>query len=274
MTVQPLAGALGAEVRGLDISRPLEDAEVKDIRRVLLDHLVLIFRDQEITPDQHVAFARRFGNVVPYPFVEGLKDHPDIIPVVKLEDETVNFGGLWHADTTYLDEPPMGSILVARELPPVGGDTLFANMYKAYETLSEGMKQMLSDLTAISSSARKAVTTTRVLHEESRPKEDPRTPHEAEHPVISVHPETGRKALFVNGAHTVRFQGMTEQESEPILKYLFHHQVQPKFTCRVQWQPGTVVFYDNRCTQHNPINDYHGYKRVLHRITLAGGDPS
>ena len=271
--VRPISGALGAEVTGIDLASPLGDAAIKRIRQTLHDHLVLVFREQNITTEQHIAFARCFGNIVHYPYVQGLEDHPEIIPVVKLEHETVNFGGLWHSDTTYLETPPMASILVARELPPIGGDTLFANMYLAYETLSDGMKNLLDELTVVNSSAKKAVTSTRVINKESRAKEDPTSPKEAEHPAVRTHPETNRKALYVNGAHSICFKGMTAQESAPVLNYLFRHQTQPEFTCRVQWQPGTIVFLDNRCVQHNPINDYHGHKRVLHRITLAGDTP-
>jgi len=270
----PLAGALGAEIHGVDLAKPLDRQTVSGLRQALLDHLVLVFRGQSITPAQHLAFAKLFGDIVPYPYVQGLEGHPEIIPVVKLEHEIVNFGGLWHADTTYLEHPPMGSILVARELPPYGGDTLFANMYLAYDSLSTGMKKMLGGLIAVNSSAKKAVTATRVVNKESKAKEDPTTPREAEHPVVRTHPETYRKFLYVNGAHTVSFKGQRAEESAPVLKYLFQHQTKPKFTCRVQWQPGTIVFLDNRCVQHNPVNDYHGFKRVLHRITLAGDRPA
>ena len=271
--IRPISGALGVEVLGLDLAAPLDDTAITSIRQALLDHLVVVFREQSITPEQHVTFAHYFGDIAPYPYVQGLEEHPEIIPVVKLEHETVNFGGLWHSDTTYLETPPMASILVARELPPIGGDTLFANMYMAYETLSDGMKKMLDGLIVVNSSAKKAVTTTRVINKEARAKEDPTSPKEAEHPVVRTHPETSRKALYVNGAHSVRFKNMTAVESSPILDHLFRHQTQPEFTCRVHWQPGTIVFLDNRCVQHNPINDYHGHKRVLHRITLAGDKP-
>jgi taurine dioxygenase len=270
--IRPVAGALGAEISGIDLSQNLDDAIIADLRGVLLEHLVLFFRDQDLSPQQHVNFARRFAELVQYPMVRSLDDHPDIVPVVKLEDERVNFGGLWHADTTYLEVPPMGAILCARELPPQGGDTLFANMHLAYDNLSPGLKSMLGNLVAINSSAKAQVTRTR----EDRVKAQGETlsePLVAEHPVIRTHPETGRKLLFVNYGHTVRFKDMTEAESEPLLNYLFAHQVRPEFTCRFNWSPGSVVFYDNRATQHNPINDYHGYRRVLHRVTLAGTRP-
>jgi taurine dioxygenase len=215
-----------------------------------------------------MAFARTVGKPVPYPFVAGIEGFPEVIEVKKLEHERHNFGGIWHSDTAYLEEPPMGSMLIAREIPPYGGDTLFASQYLAYEALSEGMKRLLDGLQAVNSSAKADVTRTR----EDRVKEYSRH-YEAEHPVARTHPETGRKALYVNFGHTARFRGMTEQESAPLLDYLFRHQVKPEFTCRFQWQVGSVAFWDNRCTQHNPVNDYHGHRRVMHRITLAGDKP-
>ncbi len=269
---RPVAGALGAEITGVDLSRDLDDATVAELRGILNEHLVLFFRDQDISPQQHLDFARRFGELVPYPMVRALEGYADIVPVVKLEHERVNFGGLWHADTTYQEAPPMGSVLCARELPPVGGDTLFANMYLAYETLSAGLKAMLEGRVAVNSSAKADAARTREDRIASQG-ETLSAPRVAEHPVIRTHPDTGRKLLFVNFGHTVRFKDMTEAESAPLLDYLFTHQVQPEFTCRCRWRPGTVVFYDNRATQHNPVNDYHGYRRILHRVTIAGARP-
>jgi alpha-ketoglutarate-dependent taurine dioxygenase len=243
------------------------------LRRALLDHLVLFFRDQDLTPRALLAAARQFGTPVEYPFVQGIEGYPEVIEVAKLENETVNFGGIWHSDTTYLESPPMGSLLLAREVPAAGGDTLFANMYLAFETLSEGMRAMLDRLTAISSSAKADASRTREDRIRSAPKDGGRRLLEAEHPVLRTHPETGRKALYVNVAHTVRFGGMTEAESAPLLHYLFQHQIKPEFTCRFRWRPRSLAFWDNRAAQHNPINDYHGYRRIMHRVTLAGDRP-
>ena len=271
-TVEPVAGALGAEISGLDLSRPLSDETILAVRRAWLDHLVLFFRDQHLPPAEFLAFGRRFGEVIEYPFVKGLPEHPEIIPVLKLEHERVNFGGVWHSDTAYLDVPPMASMLVAREIPPCGGDTLFANMYRAYETLSDGMKAMLEGLVAINSSAKADASRTR----EDRMKDsgrDVKKEYVAAHPVVRRHPETGRRALYVNVAHTIRFDGMSEEESAPLLDYLFRHQTRPEFTCRFRWRPGSIAFWDNRCAQHNAINDYAGHRRLLHRITLAGDIP-
>jgi alpha-ketoglutarate-dependent taurine dioxygenase len=271
--VRRIAGALGAEISGVDLSRDLDDDTVEAIRRAWLEHLVIFFRDQDLAPARFLAFARRFGKVVEYPFVNGLDDHPEIIPVVKLEHERVNFGGIWHSDTAYLDVPPMASMLIAREVPPVGGDTLFANMYLAYATLSERMRSLLDGLVGINSSASADVTRTREDRVKDSARADARREYVAGHPVVRVHPETGRRALYANVAHTVGFEGMTREESAPILDYLFRHQVRPEFTCRFAWRPGSIAFWDNRCAQHNPINDYHGYRRIMHRITLGGDVP-
>jgi taurine dioxygenase len=273
LDIGPIAGALGAEIHGMDLASELDSGTVAAIRRALLDHLVIFFRGQDLPPDRFLAFARRLGTPVEYPLVKGIEGYPEIIRVAKLEHETVNFGGIWHSDTTYLETPPMGTMLVAREVPPVGGDTLFANMYLAYETLSDGMKRLLEGLKGVSTSLKADATRTR----EDRIKSDPTTQSRqgltAEHPVVRTHPETGRKALYVNVAHTVRFAGMTEAESAPILRFLFEHQVRPEFTCRFAWRAGSLAFWDNRAAQHNPVNDYHGHRRVMHRITLAGDRP-
>jgi taurine dioxygenase len=271
MEIRRISGALGAELLGIDLARGLTADEARSVREALLEHGVVFFRDQVLTPAQFMAFARRMGKPVEYPFVKGIEGFPEIIEVKKLEHERHNFGGIWHSDTAYLDEPPMGSMLLAREVPPYGGDTLFANQYLAYESLSAGMRTLLDRLTAVNSSAKADVSRTR----EDRIKEQGGSAgtYETEHPVVRTHPETGRKALYVNVAHTARFKGMTDEESAPLLGFLFQHQVKPEFTCRFQWRVGSLAFWDNRCTQHNPINDYHGRRRLMHRITLAGDRP-
>lgn len=274
LDIRPLSGALGAEIGGVDLSAPLDEAMVAAIRRAWLDHLVIFFRGQDLPPDRLIAVARRFGRPVEYPFVAGLDGFPEVTPVVKLEHERVNFGGIWHSDTAYLDEPPMGTFLIAREVPPVGGDTLFANMYLAYETLSEGIRRMIDPLVAVNSSRKADASKTR----EDRMRggsagAGSNRDFEALHPVVRTHPETGRRALYVNVGHTSRFKDMTEEESEPLLRFLFAHQTRPEFTCRFRWEPGSLALWDNRCAQHNPVNDYHGYRRVMHRVTLAGDRP-
>jgi taurine dioxygenase len=269
--VSPIAGALGAEIGGVDLASPLDREFVAEIRRALLNHLVIFFRDQALTPQQQLAFARCFGEPMAYPQLKGLPECPLITPVVKLEHERVNFGGVWHSDTSYLPRPPMASMLYALETPPYGGDTLFANQYLAYETLSEGLKQALGDLTGINSSTKADASKTREDALRAAGAENKNLV--GEHPVVRTHPETGRKALYVNGGHTTNFKGWTEEESRPLLGYLFAHQVKPEFTCRFHWEPGSLAFWDNRCTLHNPVNDYHGFRRVMHRVTLAGDVP-
>jgi taurine dioxygenase len=273
MDIKPISGALGAVIEGVDLSRGVTASLAADIRRVFLDFQVIFLRGQNLTPAQFLAFAQVMGQPIEYPFVKGIEGFPHIIEVKKLEHEKVNFGGIWHSDTTYLEVPPMGSMLLSREVPPFGGDTLFANQYLAYEALSDTMKRLLDGLVGISSSAKADVSKTR----EDRIKSDGNAAapkeYRALHPIVRTHPETGRKALYVNVAHTSGIEGMADEESAPILNFLFAHQVKPEFTCRFAWEPNAIAFWDNRCTQHNPVNDYHGYRRVMHRITLQGDRP-
>jgi taurine dioxygenase len=269
--VQRIAGALGAEITGVDLSAEIDADTVSLVRKALLEHLVIFFRGQNLAPQRQLAFAQRLGEPMEYPQLKGLPECPLITPVVKLEHETVNFGGVWHSDTTYLERPPMASMLYAVQIPPQGGDTLFANQYLAYETLSEGLRKTLRGLTGVNTSRKAAASRTR----EDRLKEAGAELKvlTAEHPAVRTHPETGRPALYVNVGHTERFKGWTEEESRPLLEYLFEHQVRPELTCRFRWEKGSVALWDNRCTQHNPVNDYHGFRRVMHRVTLAGDVP-
>jgi taurine dioxygenase len=273
LVVRRLAGALGAEVSGVDLAAPLSDLLVAELRRLWLAHGVLFFQDQgALTPRLLVELARRFGTPVEYPFLKGLPEAPEVIVVAKLEHERVNFGGVWHTDTAYLEAPPMATMLVARETPPFGGDTLFASGVAAYEALSEGMKRLLAGLRAVNSSAKADVSKTREDRLRDNGQASPRA-YEAVHPVVRTHPETGLRTLYVNTAHTIRFEDMTEEESTGLLAWLFEHQTRPEFTCRFSWRPGALAFWDNRCCLHNPVNDYHGYRRVMHRVTLAGDRP-
>lgn len=271
-SVVRLAGAVGAEIAGIDLREPLSAERVAGVRRVWLQHGVVFLRDQQLTSDQFLNFAQAIGTPVEYPFVNGIAGYPTIIEVKKLEHERVNFGGVWHTDTAYLDRPPMATMLLAREVPPQGGDTLFASQVAAYDALSDGMKQLLSGLRCVNSSDKADTSRTREdrIAEGGRGE---RRSYEAEHPAVRVHPETGRRALYMNAGHTVRFSGMTEAESGPLLEFLFEHQKKEEFTCRFRWQAGSIALWDNRCVQHYPVNDYHGYRRVMHRITLAGDVP-
>ena len=269
--VRPIAGALGAEIEGVDAARPLEAGVIAEIRHAFLDHLVIFLRNQGLTPQAQLAFARQFGEPMEYPQLKGLPECPLITPVVKLAHERVNFGGIWHSDTAYLERPPMGSMLYAVETPPHGGDTLFASQYLAYETLSEDLRRRLTGVIGVNSSTKADASRTR----EDRLREAgvERKVLVGEHPVVRTHPETGKRALYVNVGHTTHFRGWTEEESAPLLRFLFAHQVKPEMTCRFAWAPGSLAFWDNRCVQHNPVNDYHGCQRVMHRVTLAGDVP-
>jgi len=272
-TIKRIAGALGAEVLGIDLSQPMADDARSRLRRLWLEHKVLFFREQRLDPAQYMVFAQSIGTPVEYPFVKGLADFPQIIEVKKLEHETVNFGGIWHSDTTYLERPPMASMLLAREVPPYGGDTLFADMQAAYEALSPGLRSVLDGLRAVSSSAKADVSKTREDRIRSDGRDDARKVYLAEHPVVRTHPETGRRSLYVNVAHTERFVGWSVEESAPLLSMLYAHLTRPEFTCRFNWAPGSIALWDNRCTQHNPVNDYHGHRRLMLRITLQGDVP-
>jgi taurine dioxygenase len=273
MKVKQIAGALGAEISGVELAKGVTVSLAADIRKVFLDHQVIFLRGQDLTPGQFLGFAAAMGEPIEYPFVKGLDGFAHIIEVKKLEHEKVNFGGIWHSDTTYLDTPPMGSMLLSREVPPYGGDTLFASQYQAYEALSSTMKGLLDSLIGVSSSAKADVSKTREDRIKSDGKEAASQEYRAEHPVVRTHPETGRKCLYVNVAHTSAIKGMSDQESAPLLHFLFEHQVKPEFTCRFVWEPNAIAFWDNRCVQHNPVNDYHGFRRVMQRITLKGDKP-
>lgn len=276
LSVHRIAGSLGAEIHDVDI-RPDSLAEnpgiVKEIREAFLEHQVIFFRDKHFSPKEYLEFASSFGKPVEYPFVKGIEGFPEIIQVLKQEHETINFGGIWHSDTSYFEEPPLGSILLAQEVPPFGGDTLFANQYAAYDALSQGLKVMLDGLKAVNTSAKADASKTREDRIRDSGNSNSKDSLEATHPVVRTHPETKRKALYINVAHTSHFEGWTVEESAPLLNYLFAHQIKPEFTCRFVWQEGSVAFWDNRCVQHNPINDYHGFRRQMLRITLAGDTP-
>lgn len=272
LRVTRLAGAIGAEVGSLDLRQPLDVGKAAQLRAIWLEHGVVFLREQSLDNEQFLAFARTIGTPMEYPFVRGIEGYPHIIEVKKLAHERVNFGGVWHTDTAYLERPPMATLLLAREVPPQGGDTLFANQTAAYEALSAGLRKLLVGLRCVNSSSKADASRTR----EDRMVDSGQAPREhleAEHPAVRVHPETGRLALYVNAGHTVRFAGMTEAESTPLLQFLFEHQRREEFTCRFRWKPGSLALWDNRCTQHYPINDYNGHRRLMHRITLQGDVP-
>jgi len=277
ISVAPIAGALGAEVSGVDLSQSLPDQVIGEISAALLEHLVVFFRDQRLTPEQHLAFGHRFGALQVHDFVEAMPGFPEILEVRKEPEERRNFGGGWHSDVSYLERPSLGSVLYARDVPDHGGDTEFANQYLAYETLSDGMKAVLDGLVAVHSARRpygpNSARAQAYGPSSMRFKFSESALAEIEHPVVRRHGETGRKALYVNGNFTIRFKGWSEEESAPLLAYLYQQAVRPEFTCRFRWQPGSIAFWDNRCVQHNAINDYHGQRRVMHRVTIEGERP-
>jgi taurine dioxygenase len=274
--IQPLAGALGAEIRGISL-KALDDAGWRRVHEAFLRHAVLAIRGQSLAPDDLMRVGSRFGEPCHYPFVTGLEGYPYIFEVVKEEAETVNFGGNWHSDTTYLAQPPAATLLYAVETPSHGGDTLFTSTSAAYDALSEGMRRLLDGLVGVNSAGLKHGGGRHQMHKTINSMKlhdiEDAERFEAEHPVVRTHPETGRKALYLSRSHTVRFRNMSDEESRPLIEWLQAHQTRPEFTCRVRWEPGTLTIWDNRCTQHNAVNDYHGQRRRMRRLTVGAQTP-
>ena len=273
--VRSSGGGVGAFVEGLDLSLGMSDDARDMLRAALGDHGVLFFRGQDLSPEAHLAFAERFGAINVNRFFKAVDGHPRIAEVRKEPDQQANIGDGWHTDHSYDEAPALGSILVARETPASGGDTLFANMYTAYETLSDGLKATLDGLSAVHSSRH-------VFGANSRHKQEGRdfgerfgneaaATQDAVHPIVIRHPISGRKALYVNPGFTLRVDGWTEAESAPLLGMLYAHAARPEHTYRFQWAPGSIAFWDNRATWHYALNDYHGARRLMHRITIEGG---
>src|SRR3984893_18469162 len=270
--VTPLATSVGAEISGVDLATPPGGPELAEIRKALGEYGVVFFRDQYLTPEQHIAFARSFGGIDVNRFFAAVPGYPMIAEVHKEPEQQRNIGNGWHTDHSYDEAPALGSMLYAREVPKTGGDTLFASMYAAYDALSDGLKATLDGLKARHSSrhvfgaaadARRGDLRGRIGNPEL-------ATQDAVHPVVIRHPETGRKALYVNPGFTLRFDGWSEEESRPLLEYLYRHAVRPEFTCRFHWREGSLAFWDNRSPWHFAVNDYHGERRLLHRITVAG----
>jgi taurine dioxygenase len=279
ITAEKLTGSVGAEIRGVDLSKPLSNSVADDLRRALVDHLVLFFRDQALTPEQQIRFSRLFGPLAQVPYVKPMDGYPEIIAVLKEADERKisTFGNAWHSDFSFLEEPPMASILYALEVPGHGGDTLWINMYDAYDALSDGMKRLLKGLRAMHSGRPYGMAGVpkdlRVSRSIGIERNNPEADRERAHPVVRLHPESGRKALFVNAIYTTRFEDMREAESRALLDTLYQHCLRPEFSCRFRWQNGSLAVWDNRCTMHYAVNDYDGSRRLLHRTQVMGERP-
>ncbi|MFN6122798.1 MAG: TauD/TfdA dioxygenase family protein [Actinomycetes bacterium] len=285
VSIRSVAPACGAEIRGVDLRRATAgapdagDDDLRVVRDALRRHAVVFVRDQPLDLDEQVALTARLGRVLRVPYIQHLPSHPDVIAVLKEADERriSTFGGSWHSDFSFLDEPPSFTLLHAKELPEVGGDTLWASQEAAYDALSPGMQRLLAPLRAVQTGwphgtngpgPNAAVSRSVVMT-----RNDPSADREVLHPVVRVHPDTGRRSLFVNPVYTQRFEDTTVEESRPLLQYVFDHAVRAEFTCRLRWEPDTLAIWDNRCLLHLAINDSDGSRRLLHRTTVAGERP-
>jgi taurine dioxygenase len=270
--IRPTSGALGAEVSGVDLADELDAAVVSDIRQAFIAHGVIFFRDQRLTPEQHIALAERMGRININRFFKAAPGYPQIAEVRKEPAQTTNIGGGWHTDHSYDQIPALGSILLARELPPRGGDTMFACMGQAYDALSDGLKRTLRGLRAVHSSRHvfgvKAQQSN--TDRQDRLLNPKLATQDAVHPVVIRHPDSGRPTLYVNAAFTTHFEGWTEKESKPLLDFLYQHASRPEFQTRFKWEEGSIAFWDNRATWHYALNDYQGERRLMHRITIEG----
>jgi taurine dioxygenase len=276
--VRPLSGHLGAEIEGIDLSKPLEDRVFKEIHRAFLDHAVLAFRNQRLAHEDQISFGRRFGDLDIHPIAIGMEQHPEIIKVWKPAGERAAFGTSWHSDNTFFQKPSKASMLYGVTIPPNGGDTLFASMECAYAALSSGMKRLLEGLVAVHSATRAydpEVTGAAKYRGEAaiNYRYSDAIRQENEHPVIRTHPETGRKGIFVNAMFTQRIVGFSEAESQALLAFLYEHATRLDFSCRLRWEPGTLALWDNRSTQHYALDDYAEFDRLMYRVSVCGDRP-
>ena len=274
ITVSPIAGALGAEISGVDLGQDLGNQLFQEIHDALMEHQVIFFRDQDISPSEHVAFARHFGSLQVHPFTPNLEDHPEVL-ILESKKDARSAANQWHSDVPFAEEPPLGSVLLSRICPEHGGDTMWANMYDAYDALSPSMKRYLDGMIAVHSADGAKFET---LHQDDGAKQDSiqdarQVMQPVEHPVVRTHPVTGRKALFVNAIFTQRLRGVPRKESKMVLDHLYEHIKTPELSCRFRWQKNSIAFWDNRCTQHYAIADYGDVHRLMHRVTVNGDRP-
>tara|TARA_B110000971_G_scaffold211067_1_gene238977 strand:+ start:1032 stop:1874 length:843 start_codon:yes stop_codon:yes gene_type:complete len=276
LSLHPLTGSCGAEISGLNLSN-VSDAEFCIVHAALLDHGVIFIRDQDISLDQQVAFARRFGELEVHPIVDGMEQAREITKVWKPKGQSASFGTGWHSDNTFQEHPSMGSMLYGKTIPPFGGDTIFANQHVAYERLPDAMKEKLDGLFAIHS-ASEAYTV-----EGTKEKFDKKTAitytwdasimNQVRHPIVRTHPENGKKALFVNDMFTLRVDEMEPTQSRELLQTLYQHCTKPEFCCRFRWTENAVALWDNRLVQHYAVDDYQDYERLMYRVTIEGDRP-
>lgn len=280
--IRRLAAAAGAEICGLNLNEPLDSETIEQVQQALGQHCVLLFKDADLSPQQHVSFSRQFGALETHVMTDvfGLKEHPEILVVSNVKEGNkhkgaVHAGQYWHSDVSFMEKPSVGSLLLCHEMPDLGGDTMFANMYLAYDSLSESLKKMLGELKAIHDYNH--VYDTYFSKVEGRPSLTPEQRAKApprEHPAVRTHPVTGRKALYVNPGFTTGFVGMLPEESQPLLEFLFRHSTKPEFIYRHRWNVHDLIFWDNRCTMHYALNDYdNSVRRHMHRTTIAGDQP-
>jgi taurine dioxygenase len=275
ITVAPLAGALGAEIFGVDIT-DVDQETYAEIHQAFLNHSVIFFRDQDLTPETQMAFGQLFGPLNRHSYVKGLDDYPDVFRIVKEPTDVHHFGNTWHTDLAYEEKPALATILYGIDVPEAGGDTMFTCLYAAYDAFSEGMKRMLADLRIVFTNGNtygkdamrfkagvaKDMTVAQATEEK-----------EVQHPIVRTHPETGRKALYLSTTHFSHIGGMSKAESQPLLDQLSKHAVRPDFTCRFKWRPGSIAMWDNRCTMHYAVNDFPDARRIMQRVTLQGDKP-
>lgn len=272
LTILPMTPTIGAEIEGVDLTRPLTAATVSALRQALLDWKVLFFRDQDITTDQHLAFSRNFGELEVHPFAPQKPGYPEVLAITH-DEKSRGRENTWHSDVTWRLEPSLGSILRALEIPPVGGDTLFADMYAAYDGLSDEVKAKIDGAVAVHDFTHFRAGMRKRGKSEAEIEAFNQQYPMAEHPVVRTHPETGRKAIYVNAAFTLHIVGMEKDESDALLKHLYAQAAIPEYQCRFRWTPNAIAFWDNRASQHYAASDYFPAVRKMERVTVIGDQP-